>query len=141
MSLLLLKGLIYFCGITTNRNVFIFYSYTLSNEIVVLNRSSKMPAAGNVVFDETTLGRILTECERCSKEKQLVSCLSQMPQESVKNFPHTKRVGNYLVGRMINKGSFAKVMEGLHVPTGLKVQCVYNSWWNHCQYCVLYHWN
>ncbi|KAG9493667.1 hypothetical protein GDO78_001512 [Eleutherodactylus coqui] len=44
-----------------------------------------------------------------------------MPQESVKSFPHTKRVGNYLVGRMINKGSFAKVMEGLHVPTRQKV--------------------
>ncbi|XP_048364391.1 hormonally up-regulated neu tumor-associated kinase homolog A-like isoform X2 [Sphaerodactylus townsendi] len=44
-----------------------------------------------------------------------------MTQESRKNFPHTKQVGNYLVGRMINKGSFAKVMEGLHVPTGEKV--------------------
>ncbi|KAM3932709.1 hormonally up-regulated neu tumor-associated kinase homolog A-like [Leptodactylus fuscus] len=95
--------------------------YTQSNEIVVLNLRSKMPAAGNTIFDGTTFGRILTECERCSNEMQLVSCLSQMPQESVKNFPHTKRVGNYLVGRMINKGSFAKVMEGLHVPTGQKV--------------------
>ncbi|NWJ05722.1 HUNK kinase, partial [Crypturellus undulatus] len=36
-------------------------------------------------------------------------------------FPHTKQVGTYLVGKMINKGSFAKVMEGLHVPTGEKV--------------------
>ncbi|NXJ08755.1 HUNK kinase, partial [Odontophorus gujanensis] len=36
-------------------------------------------------------------------------------------FPHTKQVGTYRVGRMINKGSFAKVMEGLHVPTGEKV--------------------
>ncbi|NXF85269.1 HUNK kinase, partial [Eubucco bourcierii] len=36
-------------------------------------------------------------------------------------FPHSKQVGNYLVGNMINKGSFAKVMEGLHIPTGEKV--------------------
>ncbi|KFP41996.1 Hormonally up-regulated neu tumor-associated kinase, partial [Chlamydotis macqueenii] len=36
-------------------------------------------------------------------------------------FPHSKQVGNYLVGRMVNKGSFAKVMEGLHIPTGEKV--------------------
>ncbi|NWZ56266.1 HUNK kinase, partial [Haliaeetus albicilla] len=36
-------------------------------------------------------------------------------------FPHSKQVGNYLVGKMINKGSFAKVMEGLHIPTGEKV--------------------
>ncbi|KFR09347.1 Hormonally up-regulated neu tumor-associated kinase, partial [Nipponia nippon] len=36
-------------------------------------------------------------------------------------FPYSKQVGNYLVGKMINKGSFAKVMEGLHIPTGEKV--------------------
>ncbi|NWI88682.1 HUNK kinase, partial [Pitta sordida] len=36
-------------------------------------------------------------------------------------FPHSKQVGNYLVGKIINKGSFAKVMEGLHIPTGEKV--------------------
>ncbi|NWH61652.1 HUNK kinase, partial [Geococcyx californianus] len=36
-------------------------------------------------------------------------------------FPHSKQVGNYLVGKMINKGSFAKVMEGMHIPTGEKV--------------------
>ncbi|KFR11522.1 Hormonally up-regulated neu tumor-associated kinase, partial [Opisthocomus hoazin] len=36
-------------------------------------------------------------------------------------FPHSKQVGNYLVGKMINKGSFAKVTEGLHIPTGEKV--------------------
>ncbi|NWU61511.1 HUNK kinase, partial [Pterocles burchelli] len=35
-------------------------------------------------------------------------------------FPHSKQVGNYLVGKMINEGSFAKVMEGLHIPTGEK---------------------
>nr|XP_008120386.1 PREDICTED: hormonally up-regulated neu tumor-associated kinase homolog A-like [Anolis carolinensis] len=44
-----------------------------------------------------------------------------MSQEPRKNFPHTKQVGNYLVGKMINKGSFAKVMEGLHIPTREKV--------------------
>ncbi|NXG61998.1 HUNK kinase, partial [Hemiprocne comata] len=36
-------------------------------------------------------------------------------------FPHSNQIGNYLVGKMINKGSFAKVMEGLHIPTGEKV--------------------
>ncbi|XP_031437088.1 LOW QUALITY PROTEIN: hormonally up-regulated neu tumor-associated kinase [Clupea harengus] len=45
----------------------------------------------------------------------------KVPRELVKNFPHTKRVGSYLVGKMINKGSFAKVMEGLHISTGEKV--------------------
>ncbi|KFU97370.1 Hormonally up-regulated neu tumor-associated kinase, partial [Pterocles gutturalis] len=36
-------------------------------------------------------------------------------------FPHSKQVGNYVVGKMINKGSFAKMMEGMHIPTGEKV--------------------
>ncbi|XP_077567211.1 hormonally up-regulated neu tumor-associated kinase homolog A [Stigmatopora nigra] len=42
-------------------------------------------------------------------------------KELLRSFPHTKRVGSYLVGKMINKGSFAKVMEGLHLDTGEKV--------------------
>ncbi|XP_077367273.1 hormonally up-regulated neu tumor-associated kinase isoform X2 [Festucalex cinctus] len=42
-------------------------------------------------------------------------------KDLLRSFPHTKRVGAYLVGKMINKGSFAKVMEGLHIATGEKV--------------------
>uniref|UniRef100_A0A8C6KL00 non-specific serine/threonine protein kinase n=1 Tax=Nothobranchius furzeri TaxID=105023 RepID=A0A8C6KL00_NOTFU len=41
--------------------------------------------------------------------------------ELLRSFPHSKRVGSYLVGKMINKGSFAKVMEGLHTGVGEKV--------------------
>ncbi|XP_048386409.1 hormonally up-regulated neu tumor-associated kinase homolog A isoform X2 [Stegostoma tigrinum] len=55
------------------------------------------------------------------KDSQVPECFMAMPQDLMKSFSHTKRVGNYLVGKMINKGSFAKVMEGLHVPTGEKV--------------------
>ncbi|KAF7664606.1 hypothetical protein LDENG_00171720 [Lucifuga dentata] len=44
-----------------------------------------------------------------------------VPRELLRSFPHSKRVGSYLVGKMINKGSFAKVMEGLHIGTGEKV--------------------
>uniref|UniRef100_UPI00398EE805 hormonally up-regulated neu tumor-associated kinase homolog A n=1 Tax=Pristiophorus japonicus TaxID=55135 RepID=UPI00398EE805 len=53
--------------------------------------------------------------------EHVLPCFITLPQDLVKSFSHTKRVGNYLVGKMINKGSFAKVMEGLHVPTGEKV--------------------
>ncbi|CAL8394684.1 unnamed protein product [Arctogadus glacialis] len=45
----------------------------------------------------------------------------KVSRELLRSFPHSKRVGSYLVGKMINKGSFAKVMEGLHVGTGEKV--------------------
>uniref|UniRef100_A0AAQ4PZ22 non-specific serine/threonine protein kinase n=2 Tax=Gasterosteus aculeatus aculeatus TaxID=481459 RepID=A0AAQ4PZ22_GASAC len=45
----------------------------------------------------------------------------KVPRELLRSFPHSKRVGSYLVGKMINKGSFAKVMEGLHIGTGEKL--------------------
>lgn len=65
--------------------------------------------------------RLTSGGEKNNKDVQLPACFSQMTQGSRKNFPHTKQVGRYLVGRMINKGSFAKVVEGLHIPTGEKV--------------------
>ncbi|XP_017677366.1 PREDICTED: hormonally up-regulated neu tumor-associated kinase isoform X3 [Lepidothrix coronata] len=43
------------------------------------------------------------------------------PRERLRDFQHTKRVGNYLIGRKLGEGSFAKVREGLHVLTGEKV--------------------
>ncbi|KAF7695867.1 hypothetical protein HF521_005961 [Silurus meridionalis] len=42
-------------------------------------------------------------------ERTLPAGLGKVPRNLVRNFPHTKRVGSYLVGKMINKGSFAKV--------------------------------
>ncbi|MBN3282978.1 HUNK kinase, partial [Polyodon spathula] len=85
-----------------------------------------MPAAiktalESIVTDTGDLERIILDWERPGRENQVPVCLSRIPQDVVKNFPHTKRVGNYLVGKMINKGSFAKVMEGLHISTGEKV--------------------
>lgn len=55
-------------------------------------------------------------------ERAIPAGLGKVPRDLVRNFPHTKRVGSYLVGKMINKGSFAKVMEGMHISTGEKVR-------------------
>ncbi|XP_052639705.1 hormonally up-regulated neu tumor-associated kinase homolog A-like [Harpia harpyja] len=74
----------------------------------------KMTDTGNV-------DGILPEWEKNFKDIKIPACFNKMPQETGKTFPHSKQVGNYLVGKMINKGSFAKVMEGLHIPTGEKV--------------------
>ncbi|KAK2885455.1 hypothetical protein QQF64_021179 [Cirrhinus molitorella] len=54
-------------------------------------------------------------------EQAATPCLGKVPRDLLQNFPHTKRVGSYLVGKMINKGSFAKVMLGMHISTGEKV--------------------
>ncbi|XP_067255314.1 hormonally up-regulated neu tumor-associated kinase homolog A [Chanodichthys erythropterus] len=50
------------------------------------------------------------------------SSLNNGPLNDIlRNFYHTKRVGNYLIGRKLGEGSFAKVREGLHAITGEKV--------------------
>uniref|UniRef100_A0A3P8U3G8 non-specific serine/threonine protein kinase n=1 Tax=Amphiprion percula TaxID=161767 RepID=A0A3P8U3G8_AMPPE len=51
----------------------------------------------------------------------LPASLSSPAADILKNFYHTKRVGNYLIGRKLGEGSFAKVREGLHALTGEKV--------------------
>uniref|UniRef100_A0A671NKU2 non-specific serine/threonine protein kinase n=1 Tax=Sinocyclocheilus anshuiensis TaxID=1608454 RepID=A0A671NKU2_9TELE len=49
------------------------------------------------------------------------SLSSGLPADILRNFYHTKRVGNYLIGRKLGEGSFAKVREGLHAITGEKL--------------------
>ncbi|KAJ8409689.1 hypothetical protein AAFF_G00217480 [Aldrovandia affinis] len=85
-----------------------------------------MPAAVKAVLDgligdTAELERMIPEWDQSERERAVPACLGKVPRDAVKNFPHTKRVGSYLVGKMINKGSFAKVMEGLHISTGEKV--------------------
>lgn len=54
-------------------------------------------------------------------ESILPASLCSPAADILKNFYHTKRVGNYLIGRKLGEGSFAKVREGLHALTGEKV--------------------
>nr|XP_033803380.1 hormonally up-regulated neu tumor-associated kinase [Geotrypetes seraphini] len=56
-----------------------------------------------------------------SEDGLLPSRVSSVCRESIRSFQHNKRVGNYLIGRKLGEGSFAKVREGLHVLTGEKV--------------------
>ncbi|XP_054242861.1 hormonally up-regulated neu tumor-associated kinase [Indicator indicator] len=57
----------------------------------------------------------------CSFLAAWLSAAAAAPRERLRDFQHTKRVGNYLIGRKLGEGSFAKVREGLHVLTGEKV--------------------
>lgn len=45
----------------------------------------------------------------------------KIPREVILSYNSKKRVGNYLIGKSIGEGAFAKVKEGLHVITGEKV--------------------
>lgn len=61
------------------------------------------------------------QCSTSQGRERLPLPSLKVPRELLRSFPHSKRVGCYLVGKMINRGSFAKVMEGLHISTGEKV--------------------
>ena len=51
----------------------------------------------------------------------LPPAVANVPKEDIRGFVHHKKVGNYLLGRTLGEGSFAKVKEGMHVLTGEKV--------------------
>lgn len=81
------------------------------------------PTLENMVSDGGGLGEheaALWESSGLGRNRQPLPSI-KVPRELLRSFPHSKRVGSYLVGKMINKGSFAKVMEGLHIGTGEKV--------------------
>ena len=50
--------------------------------------------------------------------------VTEVPKEVLRNFSHSKKVGNYLLGNTLGEGSFAKVKEALHIPTGERVGTV-----------------
>ncbi|KAM6906071.1 hormonally up-regulated neu tumor-associated kinase homolog A [Lycodopsis pacificus] len=79
-----------------------------------------MPAAALKPAPEDMVAEGGGEGEGHGRERLPLPSL-KVPRELLRSFPHSKRVGSYLVGKMINKGSFAKVMEGLHIGTGEKV--------------------
>ncbi|XP_070595210.1 uncharacterized protein [Erythrolamprus reginae] len=74
------------------------------------------------IINATNKKKVSSGLEKNPKDLQIPACFRKLSQEEPKKtFQHTKQVGNYLVGKVINKGSFAKVMEGLHILTGEKV--------------------
>jgi len=66
-----------------------------------------------------------------TRRSMLPAAVTHIPDEVLDSFPHTKRVGNYLLGRTIGEGSFAKVKEGLHVVTGEQVNLLLPSFFIH----------
>ncbi|XP_026582286.1 sucrose non-fermenting protein kinase 1-like [Pseudonaja textilis] len=74
------------------------------------------------IVNPTNQKKMSSGVEKKHRDLQIPACFRNLSQEEPKKtFPHTKQVGDYLVGKVINKGSFAKVMGGLHILTGEKV--------------------
>ncbi|KAM9704628.1 LOW QUALITY PROTEIN: hormonally up-regulated neu tumor-associated kinase [Menidia menidia] len=78
------------------------------------------PSPEDMVAEGGGVGERQWEASVLERDRQPLPSL-KAPRELLRSFPHSKRVGSYLVGKMINRGSFAKVMEGLHIGTGEKV--------------------
>lgn len=66
------------------------------------------------VSDSTTL------CSTLYVSK-LPPAVANVPKENIRDYMHTKRVQNYLVGSTLGEGSFAKVKEAFHILVGEKV--------------------
>ena len=56
-------------------------------------------------------------------------------KEVLRAFAHTKRVGNYLLGKTLGEGSFAKVKEAMHTLTGEKVWYIVYCCCDHSNTC------
>lgn len=83
-----------------------------------------MPVADSDMVAELSHGTYEGKTPNSSPggEGALPASLCGPAADILKNFYHTKRVGNYLIGRKLGEGSFAKVREGLHALTGEKVR-------------------
>ena len=83
-----------------------------------------MPVADSdmVVDNGHALHEGKTPNNNAGNDNVLPASLCSPAADILKNFYHTKRVGNYLIGRKLGEGSFAKVREGLHALTGEKVK-------------------
>jgi len=94
---------------TLNNNSSSNNNNTSSSSSQSVQRQSPLKSPSCDVSDDVT------------RRSMLPAAVTHVPDELLKSFPHTKRVGNYLLGRTIGEGSFAKVKEGLHVVTGEQV--------------------
>ncbi len=96
---------------------------------VLFNNVSTLPTTTT-----TAVGNKTPAAATVSPPKRAFTCLADLtgatalprevtnvPNELLEKYPHTKRVGNYLLGKTLGEGSFAKVREGLHTVTGEKV--------------------
>ncbi|XP_063713595.1 5'-AMP-activated serine/threonine-protein kinase catalytic subunit alpha-like [Symsagittifera roscoffensis] len=79
------------------------------------------PAISHPSVDTKRAFTCLADLSPWSSESPLPREITNVPSELLEKYPHTKRVGNYLLGKTLGEGSFAKVREGLHTVTGEKV--------------------
>ena len=86
-----------------------------------------MSLSNNADIAQPTKGieRSQTETMVHSDENELPANVATVSREELRKYAQCKRVGNYLLGRTVGEGSFAKVKEAIHILTGEKVRQPY----------------
>ena len=96
-----------------------------SESTLVVAEAGDEPSTGRGLPD-TTMPHIINSNSTSGSVggngvRSLPSPIAEVAPDLTKTYPHSKRVGSYLLGKTVGEGSFAKVKEGLHVLTGEKV--------------------
>ena len=79
------------------------------------DRKSKSLSRGNKHMSMTVTPREITNYF------ELPAAVTKQNSTDIIRYKHTKRVGSYLIGKLLGTGSFAKVREGMHIHTSEKI--------------------
>ena len=93
-----------------------------------LDSRFRMSLSNNPEQPEKGINRSETNTMVLSDEHELPSKVANVSRDELRKYAQCKRVGNYLLGRTVGEGSFAKVKEAIHILTGEKVR----------GYCMVY---
>ncbi len=80
-----------------------------------------MSLSSNPEQPEKGIDRSQTKTMVLSEENELPAKVANVSRDELRKYAQCKRIGNYLLGRTVGEGSFAKVKEAIHTLTGEKV--------------------
>jgi hypothetical protein len=84
-----------------------------------------MSLSSNPELPEKGIDRSQTKTMVLSDEHELPFKVANVSRDELRKYAQCKRIGNYLLGRTVGEGSFAKVKEAIHILTGEKVRYPY----------------
>ena len=96
-----------------------------------------MSLSTNPEQPEKGIDRSQTKTMVLSEEHELPVKVANVSRDELRRYAQCKRIGNYLLGRTVGEGSFAKVKEAIHILTGEKVRAL--ILWVIVVYCPIWY--